>query len=67
MKKYVNVCFNGIVLKTVLAQGDKTLSIHKTVDGLNFPDSDRLFLEDIDGFRYKRTDFLNPDLIFEQI
>lgn len=68
MKKYVNVCLNDCVLATVIAQEKPGLMIiSKNYNGLTFPDSDRLYLEDIDGFRYKRIDFLNNNLIFERI
>ena len=53
--KSVNVCFGDFTLKTVKAYkvgNSDNLSIDNSI--YNFPDSDLLYLEDINGYHYKR-------------
>lgn len=55
MNNYVNVCIGETCLKTVIMHESERYTGEVFIENLySFPDSDRLYLEDINGYRYKR-------------
>ena len=68
--EYVNICLNNAILATtkcIDTQDKKIIKVSKQWKGKTFPDNDKLYAEDLNGYSYRRIDFCNKDLVFEKL